>query len=190
MNSCKSSLYKRSVYLILLATLALPARSNAETYKFKVVYAEVPGTAEIRAGNYDAAIEILESRAQDADNHYVADELATLCALYIMKGKLSAASVTCHDAVETDRSNAAYNNRGVFRAHLGDAAGAMEDFARARILPDNQQRYIEELMRGDARLIASSNYAVAKKYTVSMRGNIGQPWASRVRGASIEDLGN
>ena len=56
----------------MLATLALPAISNAETYNLKVVYAEVPGTAEIRAGNYDAAIEILESRAQDADNHYVA----------------------------------------------------------------------------------------------------------------------
>lgn len=189
MNSYKSSLFDRNVYLIVLAILALPVMSNAETYKFKVVFANVPGTEEIRVGNYDAAIEVLESRAKDVDNHYVANELATLCALYIVKGKLSAASVTCHHAVETDGSDAAYNNRGVFRAHLGDAAGAMKDFERARVLPGNHQRYVEELMGADARLIASNNYAVVTEYRT--RRNLLRPTlAGRVRGASIEDLGN
>ena len=107
-----------------------------------------------------------------------------------MKGKLSAASVTCNDAVETDRSNAAYNNRGVFRTQLGDTSGAMEDFAHARNLPDNQSRYIEELMSGDAKLIASSNYVVAKKYEESTSDNNGQTLVSHALGASIEDLGN
>ena len=87
MNAYKPSLINRNVCLIFLATLALPAISNAETYDFKVVYAEVPGAEEIRAGNHDAAIKILESRAKDANNDYVADELATLCALYIVKAK-------------------------------------------------------------------------------------------------------
>ena len=184
-----SSFYNRNAYLILLATLAWPTMSNAETYNFKVVYANVPGTEEIRTGNHEAAIEILESRAQDADNHYVADELATLCALYIVKGKLAVARKTCHVAVETDQSHAAYNNRGVLRAHLGDVAGAMGDFERARVLPDNQKRYIEELIGGDARLIASSNYAVATDYT-ERRSHLGQSLVSRVRGASVEDLNN
>ncbi len=189
MNNYQPSLINRNVCLIFLATLALPAISNAETYDFKVVYAEVPGAEEIHAGNHDAAIKILESRVKDPDNHYVADELATLCGLYIVKGKLSAASVTCHHAVETDGSDAAYNNRGVFRAHLGDAAGAMKDFERARVLPDNRQRYVEELMRGDARLIASNNYVVVTEYKT--RRNLRRPTlAGRVRGASIEDLGN
>jgi len=189
MNSYKSSLSNCKVYLIFLATIALPALSNAETYNFKVVYANVSGIAEIRAGNHDAAIEILEGRAKDTDAYHVPDELATLCALYIMKGRLSAASVTCHDAVETDGSDAAYNNRGVFRAHLGDTAGAMEDFARVRILADNRQRYIEELMRGDARLVASGNYAVATKYSETHVRPM-QALVRRVRGASVEDLGN
>ena len=164
MNSYKPSLFNRNAYLIFLATLALPAISNAETYSLNVVYAEVPGAEEIHAGNHYTAIEILESRAKDADNHYVADELATLCALYIVTGKLSAASVTCHHAVQTDRSDTAYNNRGVFRARLGDAAGALEDFERTRILPDDHQRYIEELKKNDARRIASRNYAVVSDY--------------------------
>ncbi len=107
-----------------------------------------------------------------------------------MKGQLSAASVTCNDAVETDRSNAAYNNRGVFRTQLGDTSGAMEDFAQARNLPVSQPRYIEELMSGDAKLIATSNYAAAARYEVSMRDDRGQTMVSHTLGASIEDLGN
>lgn len=190
MKSCKSSLAKRSACLILLATFVLPAASNAQSYKFEVVYAEVAGSSEIRARNPDAAIEILERRAQEADKHYVAGELATLCGLYIVKGRLSAASVTCQEAVETDRSALAYNNRGVFRVRLGDASGALEDFARARNLPDNQQRYIEEFVKGDAQFVASNNYVLAKRYAARMRGGIGQAFAGSVLGASIEDLGN
>ncbi len=190
MNSCKPSLYNRSVYLILLAAFALPAISNAGNYKFELIYAEVPGSAEILTGNLDAAIETLENRSQDADKHYVADQLSTLCALYIVKGKLSAASVTCNDAVDTDGSNAAYNNRGVFRTQLGDTSGAMEDFAHARNLPDSQPRYIEELMSGDAKLIASSNYVVAKRYEIGMRNGNKPIMVSNALGASIEDLGN
>ncbi len=187
MNSYRSSVNNRNVYMFLLATLALPTLSNAEIYDFKVVYAEVPGTEEIRAGNHDAAIEILESRAEDASNYYFANELATLCALYVVNGKLAAAHETCHVAVETDQSDAAYNNRGVLRAHLGDVAGAMEDFERARVLPDNQQRYVEELMKGDARLIASSNYAVATEY-IERRGHLMQAMASPVPGQALRTL--
>ena len=189
MNSSRSSVYNRNVYMFLLATLALPTLSNAETYYFKVVYAPVPGIEEIGAGNHDAAIEILESRAKDANSHYITNELATLCALYIVKGKLAAARKTCHAAIESDESDAAYNNRGVVRARLQDAAGAIQDFERARVLPENQQRYIEELRRGDARLIASRNYEVATEVS-EKRGNPGQTLESRVRGASIEDLDN
>ena len=110
-----------------------------------MVNAEVPGTKDILAGNHDLAIEILESRAKDADNHYVADELAKLCALYFVKDKLAAAHKTCHAAVETARRDAAYNNRGVLRAQRGNVAGTMEDFARSRVLPENEPRYVEDL---------------------------------------------
>lgn len=189
MNGYLSSLYNGNLYLILLATFALPSMGNAETFDFKVVYAEVPGINEIVAGNTDAAIEILEAREKDPDRYYIPDELATLCALYIIKGRLPDARKTCDSAVETDRSHTAYNNRGVLRVHLGNSAGAIEDFARIMVLPGNQLHYIEELKKRDARLVATSNYAVAKKLSAKR----GQPWqslANSIRGASVEELGN
>lgn len=190
MNICKSSRQNRIVNLILLVTVALPAISHAENYRFELIFTEVAESAEIRTGHLDAAIENLENRAQGADKHYVADELATLCALYLVKGQLSAASVTCNNAVETDQSKAAYNNCGVFRAQLGDTSGALEDFARARSLPDTQPGYIEELMSGDSQAIASRNYAVVERYMANMSGNSQQTFVSHAAGASIEDLGN
>jgi tetratricopeptide (TPR) repeat protein len=191
MNSFKSSLYNSTFYLILLTTLTLPTISNAETYAFKVVFANVPGSTEIRVENYDAAIEILESRAKDSTKPYIADELATLCALYVVKRRLAAARRTCHEAVETDQSHVAYNNRGVFRAHLGDTAGAVRDFERARVLPADRRRYIQELMRGDARLIASGNYTEAIEFAESRSlPDSVQAFIGRVGGASIEEFDN
>ena len=189
MNDYLSSLYNRSVYLILLVTLALSTVSMAETWEFKVLYADVPGVEKALAGNLDAAIEILESKSTNIDNHYVADEQATLCALYVAKGKLDAARKTCDAAVEIDRSDLAHNNRGVLRVHLGDTAGALEDFDRARILPDDQQRYIEELKRGNTRFMASRNFMVAIEYTET-RSNNKRTMAGAVTGARIEDLAN
>ena len=190
MNVYLSSLYKRNLYLILLVTIALPVTSNAETYNFRVVYAEVPGFKEILAGNRTAAIEVLESRAKDSKAYHLPDELATLCALYVVSGKFAVAHDTCNRAVETDHSYTAYNNRGVLRAHLGDAAGALEDFEHARVLPKQQKRYIQELMKRDARLIATNNYSVARKLSANRRIDPSQALANSVRGASIEDLGN
>lgn len=190
MNSCNSSFFRRHFYPILPALLLMSGTSNAQTNDFKVVYANVPGIQEIRDRNYRAAIKILESRAADVDTHYVADERATLCALYIVTRRLSAASVTCHKAVEVDGSDAAYNNRGVFRAHLGNAAGALEDFRRARVRPGKLQSYITERMQRDARFVASSNYAVATTSNDRRHISFGQSLASRVRGASVEDITN
>ena len=187
MNGHFLSLTMRNVCLPLLTLLILPSVSNAQSYDFKVVYAEVPGINEIVAGDHAAAIKILEERAKDTNTYYLADELATLCALYIVNRKLKEAGDACNKAVETDRSHTAYNNRGVLRVHLGDRAGAIEDFEHARVRPQYQKRYVEELMMRDARLIATSNYAVVKK----MKTNREQPWqslANSVRGASVEDL--
>ena len=191
MNNFKSLLCNPTFYLLLTTTITLPAMSNAESYNFKVSFSDVPGFEEIHTGNYGAAIDILEKRADDANNQYVHNELATLCALYVVKGNLVAARRTCHEAVETDQSDASYNNRGVFRAQVGDAAGAALDFERARVLPDDQQRYIEELTKRDARMIASGNYAEALRLAArQVQPESMQALASSVPGASVEDLGN
>jgi hypothetical protein len=189
MNSYKPSTCKRHIFLILLATFALPTISNAETYNFRVIFAEVPASEAIRAGDADAAIEILENRVMDAATQYVADERATLCALYIVKRMLAPARKMCQFAVETEQSEVAYNNRGVLRAHLGDATGALEDFERAKGLPGEQQSYIEDLESADTHLIASSNYSVGIRFSVR-RAQIGQSLAGIVHGARVEELGN
>lgn len=188
MNSCKPSTARSSVILILLAALAVPATVAAQSVHLKVVYAEVPGIDKIREGNHAAAIRILEKRIKDGDGHYIANELSTLCALYVVKGQLSAATVACHDAVESDASYAAFNNRGVLRAHMGDVAGALSDFRRARVPPGDLQQYIEERMRTDARMVASSNFAAASEHTAKEWRGIRQSLAERVTGASIEDI--
>lgn len=191
MKNFKSLLCNPAFYLLLTTTITIPAMSNAESYNFKVTFADVPGFKEISTGNYGAAIDILEKRADDANNQYVYNELSTLCALYVVKGNLVAARRTCHDAVEADQSDASYNNRGVFRAQVGDAAGAALDFERARVLPDDQQRYIEELTKRDARMIASGNYAeVLRLAARRVQPESTQTLASSVRGASVEELGN
>ena len=185
--------YQQSIFdkcrdsLILLVTLALSTVSIADTYELRVIFAEGPGAEEYEAGKLDAAIEVLQSREKMADNHYVGEELATLCAFYILKGNLDAAHETCSAAVEIDQSVFAYNNRGVLRMKLGDTVGALEDFDRVRVLPDDQPRYIAQLKESNSRLIASRNFAVASELIERRRTN--KPtMAGAVTGAYIEDI--
>jgi len=185
--------YQQSIFdkcrdsLILLVTLALPIVSIAEPYGLQLAVVEVPGTEDYAAGNLDAAIELLESRENMADDHYIGLELATLCALYILKGNLDAARETCSAAVKIDQSGYAYNNRGVLRAQLGDTVGALEDFDRVRVLPDDQPRYVEDSKESKARFIASRNFAVTTEIMERRRAN--EPtMAGAVNSANIEDM--
>ena len=71
---------------------------------------------------------------------------------------------------------------------MGDTAGALQDFDRVRILPDDQLRYLEDLKRRDSRLMASRNYAVINDYIDSLLANKITN-AGLVQGANIEHLG-
>ena len=68
MNGFTLPLFMRNVCLPLLAFLALPTASNAQSYGFKVVYAEVPGINEILAGDHAKAIKILEARRKRGES--------------------------------------------------------------------------------------------------------------------------
>ncbi len=91
MRHQQSSFGKCRDSLILLIILALPTVSIAEPYGLQLAVVEVPGTEGYAAGNLDAAIELLEGRESIADDHYAGLEMATLCALYILKVNLDAA---------------------------------------------------------------------------------------------------
>lgn len=178
---------RTSAGLAAVAMFALSSPSRAETFEFKVTYAQVPGIEKILAGDFLAAIAGLERRVQDPDDRYFPDELSTLCALYIVTGQLEAGRKTCQAAVEIDRSDAAYNNRGVFRAHSGDAEGALRDFRRVRVAPGGEESYVEELKRRNARLMASRNFDVAMRY-IERRKNRQKTKAGVVSAADVEDM--
>ena len=176
--------------LILLVTLALSTVSVADPHEFVVLFGYVPGTEEYASGDLDAAIEVLESREKMADNQRnVGDELATLCAFYILQRNLDGARKTCSAAVEIDQSDLAYNNRGVLRAQQGNTVSALEDFDRVRVLLEDQPHYIEQLKGRDVRLIASRNFARATELMAAHRTNK-RTMTGAVTGANIEDLSN
>jgi len=176
--------------LILLVTLALSTVSVADPHEFLLLFGHVPGTEEYASGDLDAAIEVLESREKMADNQRnVGDELATLCAFYILQRNLDSARKTCSAAVEIDQSDLAYNNRGVLRAQQGNTVSALEDFGRVRVLPQDQPHYIEQLKELDVRMIASKNYARATELLAARISN--KPtMTGAVAGAIVEDLSN
>ena len=62
----------------------------------------------------------------------------------------------CNEAVEIDPTKTAYNNRGVFRAFIGDFFRAREDFDRVR--PRQLEAYLEELRTKHVPLMAIDNF--------------------------------
>lgn len=137
------------IYVIAGATAA------AETYPFRVAFENVPGAAELEAGDIDAGIEKLEREIEDgdADTGFV---LATLCGAYVLDGSLHKAERTCDRAVTQYPGETAFNNRGVLRAFNGDFRGAEADFDQAR--PERMAEYLEYLKTKDVGLIADNNF--------------------------------
>lgn len=178
----------RAFAVVVFAAGAFATTSYAETFDFKVAYAQGPATDAILSGNMHEAIEILEGRRQDPDSRYVTDELSTLCALYVVTNELESARPTCDAAVDNDRSFAAFNNRGVLRAHLRDTEGALEDFARARVRPGEEQEFIESLIRGNARLIAGSNYKIMNRFIAKLADSEDPVRMQTFRTADVEEL--
>lgn len=172
---------------VVLALLVAPLPAPASQLDFHVGFAEVPGIEEIEAGRFRKAIEILENRRRDPDAPYIDEELTTLCGVYIVAGELQKARKVCDEAVEKDRTDAAWNNRGVLRVHSGDTAGALNDFSKVRVPPTEYDGYIADLMRRNPRLMASGNYELAEKIRgQGMDGHDGRSFD--VRGASVEAI--
>ncbi len=172
---------------VILAVLATPLPAPASQLDFRVGFAEVPGIEEIEAGRFREAIEILENRRRDPDVQYIEEELTTLCGVYIVAGELRKARTVCDEAVEKDRTDAAWNNRGVLRIYSGNTAGALRDFSKVRVPPIEYDGYIADLLRRNPRLMASSNYELVEK--IRGQGKDGRRSQSfDVRGASVESI--
>ncbi len=156
MKQQKSRRIATAPALIIAAALMLGNPSFAEVFPFRVAFENVPGVEEIEAGNIQAGIKVLEDQLQQTEAASSGDILATLCAAYIVNGSLHKAESACNKAVETNPSETAYNNRGVYRAFKGDLTGAREDFERVR--PRDIEAYLDELKTKDVGLISIDNF--------------------------------
>ena len=171
--------------LVIAAALMLANPSVADVFPFQVVFEDVPGVEEIRAGNIQAGIDILVEQLKRVESDSGGDIWVTLCAAYIINSSLDQAESACTKAVDLAPIYAAYNNRGVLRTHQGDLSGARKDFERVR--PLNMEAYMDELKKTDARLVAVGNFDLINqllaKYTATEIN------ASAVMStAAIEDL--
>ena len=156
MNYLESQRVTIARALIIAAALMFGNSSFADVFPFRVAFANVPGVAEIEAGNIPAGIKVLESQLNQTEPEIKGDILATLCAAHIVNMSLDRASRTCNEAADVYPSNTAYNNRGVYRAFTGDLSGAREDFERVR--PRELDAYLEELKTKDVGLISIDNF--------------------------------
>lgn len=146
-----------ALFLLLAATiLFVSCQAAADAFDLRVGFGDVPGVEEITAGDVKKGIQILEDELAAAKAVDRAPLLVTLCAAYLLDDDLRAAQDTCNRAVAAGRSEGAYNNRGVFRALVGDLAGARLDFDRVR--PVSLDVYIEDLRNKDPGLMAYDNY--------------------------------
>lgn len=174
------------IAILLCGAAFLPGNPClAENYPLRVVYADVPGTEEIEAGRFEAGIRILQAELKKVDTLESGDIWSTLCATYVVTRAYSDARTPCDKAVEIEPTYAALNNRGVYRAFVGDFYGARQDLDRAR--PLQLEAYIVELTTKDPRVVAAENFRLIDNL-LSKRNADSANSSVASTSASIEDL--
>ncbi len=187
MNRQKSRITTSAPALLVAAALLLGNPCFADNPRFRVSFERVPGAAEIEAGNLQAGIKVLEYQLAKTELDRSGDILATLCAAYIVNDSLDEAEGVCDKAVEISPTEAAYNNRGVFRAVTGNLSGARADFERVR--PPELEAYLEELKTTDIPLVANENFYLADELLSKRSSEVpGRSYTSS--GATIENVIN
>ena len=117
---------------LAIALLLITATASAESWELQPAADDVPGSAEIRAGQIEDAIRILmlEVDSGASDTHLAV--LENLCVAYAIKLAYDIAMRYCDQAVgHSSASASTFNNRGVLRAVIDDHRGAIQDFRRA-----------------------------------------------------------
>ena len=153
--------------LVIAVTLMIGNQSYADGFPFRVVYANVPGAAEIERGNIQTGITILQDQLSQVEQGDSSDIWATLCGAYIVNASLDQAQRACTKAVEIAPTYSAFNNRGVLRVFKGDLSGAREDFERVR--PRQMEAYLEELTTKDVRVVGADNFGLVNKLLARQR---------------------
>jgi hypothetical protein len=185
-NTLTVRFFKRtSTFLLVAVVWIFAGEAFADDYDLRVVYADVPGTSKLEAGQIEAGVELLEARLNDLSDRpareQASDIMATLCAAYIISRSFDRAERPCNQAVERAPSFTALNNRAIYRAFTGDIAGARDDLDRAR--PARLEAYIKELAERDPRVVAAYNFGLIEQLLANRRGE-----SMDTATASIEEL--
>lgn len=113
---------------LLLASVA----ATAEPWELRPAASDVPGTAQIEAGQIDDAIRVLTLELESNGGQTHLALIGNLCVAHAIKLEYVVAMRYCDRAVgQSSPSITALNNRGVLRAVTGDYRGAIQDFQRA-----------------------------------------------------------
>lgn len=120
---------------IAVVVLLASAAASAESWELWSAKGNVPGSAEIEAGQIDDAIRILTAELESGVATFDVAIFDNLCVAYAMKLEYDIAMRYCNEAMRhLSASATALNNRGVLRAVMGDHRGAVQDFRRASCL--------------------------------------------------------
>jgi hypothetical protein len=185
-NTLAVQMFNRmSTFLLVAVAWSFTGEAYADDYDLRVVYADVPGTSKLEAGQIEAGVELLEAQLNEHSDgpaqEQASDIMATLCAAYIISRSFDRADRPCNQAVERAPSFTALNNRAIYRAFTGDVAGAREDLDRAR--PAHLEAYINELAERDPRVVAHYNFGLIEELLAKRRGE-----SMDTATASIEEL--
>ena len=174
----------RIASLAPLAALAMTSPALAERLEFRVAMEDIPGVDDVLAGDIAAGQRKLEAQVQTTAGDLRGQVLATLCGVYVLAQEYQLARNTCNRAVAEHGDETAYNNRGVYKVHLGDLQGAALDFAKAR--PTDVDDHLALLWATNPGLIAVGN--TEKLGALATRLDDQQPPGGDIVAASIENL--
>lgn len=132
------TMFKRipAAALIIALGLGSHAATASTAMELQTAKQEVPGTREVEAGKFDAAIAKLD-RALIRTNHSLdrAPVLVNLCAALTGARQFDRAAEVCDAAIANGVSlELAYNNRAVLNALRGEAQAAVADLEKAALL--------------------------------------------------------
>jgi Flp pilus assembly protein TadD len=155
-----------------LCLMLIVAGANAQTASsnFELILVDVPGMSEIENGRIDEGIDVSTKLRQISS--VKSETRVNLCAAYILKRDFESAEKACNDAVSSNRSDAAYNNRGVLRALQGKFEGATSDFRQAH--HSNKGWGLSNQTE-----VLSSNLRALERFTAMVQSQQGQQATAR-----------
>lgn len=157
-----SATVRQITSVILIGSgLVLPTAGLADAFEIRVAFANVPGTDQLESGDIAGGIRILEERQVDRLAPKYIDEMATLCAAYVVNNEFDEAEAPCNFSVRKFRTMISYVNRGALRANLGDFEAARQDFDYARSI--EEPRYLSEDQADYVRQLADHNFSLVNE---------------------------